>query len=121
MRNGFFRRGLPRRSSYPDQRLCPQAPNSRGQGLQRDKRVVHWHQPRSIGVASELVSTDNRSHSAFHQCLSYEVVAVHAFTLHGKKKLSGLNGARVDGISLRYRVGIKLTSGGEKFGNARER
>src|SRR5271170_5446619 len=68
-----------------------------------------------------LISTDDGSYGTFFHRLRDEIVAVHEFALDREEELPRLNGAGVDGISLRCSLGIKLTSSGEKIGNARER
>ena len=119
--DGFFGGGLAGGSGHADQRLAPQAADRGAQGLQSDQRVVDRQQPGLYRIARQLVLADDCGHGALLQRLLHEIVAIHALALHREEKLAGLNGARIDGVSLGDRFVVEFAGGRNEFGDSRKR
>ena len=91
------------------------------QRLQSDQRVVDRQQPGLYRIARQFVLADDRGHGALLQRLLDKIVAIHAFAFDREEKFAGLDGARVDRVSLGDRLVVEFAAGRNEFGDSRKR
>src|SRR5438105_1638309 len=115
--NRFFGCGFTRGSGDADQKLAPQAPDGRAQGLKRSQSIVDSYQASFNWIACKLVLADDCGYGALVECLLDEVMAIHALAFDRKKKLPGPDRARVNRVGFGDRLVIEFAGCREEFGD----
>src|SRR5215472_1633366 len=80
--------------------LAPEAAHGRSESLQGEQRVIDREQAALDGIAGEMILANNGRNRAALQGLVHVIVAIEAVAFYREEQLTGLNGARIDGVAL---------------------